>query len=99
MYGWCAVMTTCQPYSSPTPRVRGRYLRKMGSREEDDHGYPTFTHNQWTIEGELERVGAFARGASRATGRQRTMAVILAFLLILPFAVGIVMSIVTLFGN
>ncbi len=71
----------------------------MGSRPEDEHGYPTFQHNQWTIEGEIERVGAFARGASRATGKRRIMALILAFLLILPFVVGVLTAIGMLLGN
>ena len=70
----------------------------MGSRGEDEHGYPTFKHNQWTIEGELERVGAFARGASSLTGPKRVMAAVVALLLILPFAVGVVMALVSLFG-
>jgi hypothetical protein len=75
----------------------------MGSEEDEhgypEHGYPTFRHNQWTIEGEIERVSAFARGAGRATGGRRMMAMILAFLLILPFLVGVVMSLATLFGH
>ena len=60
-------------------------------------GYPTFKHGQWTIEGELERVGAFARGTSSLSGPKRLMAGFIALLLILPFAVGVLMALQQLF--
>ena len=58
---------------------RGRRTRSDsgGSRHNVEEGFPTFEHNQWTFEGEIERLGALARGVNRAKregGRRRTIA-------------------------
>ena len=53
-------------------------------------GFPKFRHSQWTIEGEIERLGAFASGAQRARGPKRWFAVGLAVTFIAPFAIGLV---------
>ena len=49
-----------------------------------EEGFPDFEHNQWTIEGEIERFGAFGRGMGRAQGWKRGMAIVLLALLVLP---------------
>ena len=36
-----------------------------------EEGFPAFEHNQWTVEGEIERFGAFGRGASASRGWKR----------------------------
>jgi hypothetical protein len=47
-------------------------------------GFPAFEHNQWTVEGEIERFGAFGRGAARARGWRRGVAMLLLALILLP---------------
>lgn len=37
-------------------------------------GFPPFRHNQWTVEGEIERFDAFGRGAFRAVDARRVVA-------------------------
>lgn len=51
-------------------------------------GFPRFEHNQWTIEGEIERFGAFGRAGARARGWKRVVAVGLALVLVLPLLIG-----------
>jgi hypothetical protein len=58
-----------------------------------ESGFPTFEHNQWTVEGEIERFGAFGRGASRATGWKRTVALVLIALLVGPIVVGLAVTV------
>jgi hypothetical protein len=58
-----------------------------------ESGFPTFEHNQWTVEGEIERFGAFGRGASRATGWKRTVALVLVALLVGPIVVGLAVTV------
>jgi hypothetical protein len=57
---------------------------------------PEYEHNQWTFEGYIERLGAFSRGASRATGWKRAVALLVAFAILLPIAVGLVVYLVEL---
>ena len=57
---------------------------------ERDEGFPTFEHGQWTFEGEIERLGAFASGARRATGWRRRLAQFVAWTFILALAAGVV---------
>jgi hypothetical protein len=57
-----------------------------------ESGFPTFEHNQWTVAGEIERFGAFGRGASRATGWKRTVALVLVALLVGPIVVGLAVT-------
>jgi hypothetical protein len=75
-------------------RKRGRRTRSDdgGSRQniEDGVGLPEFDHNQWTFEGEIERLGAFARGSHRASGWRRILAVVVALPILLGFVVGLV---------
>lgn len=53
-------------------------------------GFPVFEHNQWTIEGEIERFGAFGRGAAHARGWRRKVAVLLVVAMIAPLVIGTV---------
>lgn len=34
-------------------------------------GFPEFRHNQWTVEGEIERFGALGRAGARSRGAKR----------------------------
>jgi len=49
-----------------------------------EQGFPAFEHGQWTVEGEIERFGAFGRGAARSRGWRRGIALVLLGLLVLP---------------
>ncbi len=49
--------------------------------------FPAFEHNQWSFEGEIERLGAFARGVHRARGVSRPAGVLIALAVGLPFLV------------
>jgi hypothetical protein len=75
-------------------RKRGRRTRSDGgeSRQniEDDVGFPEFDHNQWTFEGLIERLGAFARGSHRVSGWRRILAVVVALPILVTFVVGLV---------
>ncbi len=53
-------------------------------------GFPKFRHSQWTIEGEIERFGAFASGARRARGPKRWFAYFLVFVFVAPIVIGAV---------
>jgi hypothetical protein len=53
-------------------------------------GFPDFEHGQFTFEGEIERLGAFSRGARHAKGWQRGLAIFLALLFIVPILAGVV---------
>ncbi len=48
-----------------------------------EKGFPHFEHNQWTVEGEIERFGAFGRAASQLHGPKRWVATALALLFLL----------------
>jgi hypothetical protein len=52
-----------------------------------EEGFPAFEHNQWTVEGEIERFGAFGRGVSASRGWKRGVALGLLTLLLLPFLI------------
>ncbi|HEY6531194.1 MAG TPA: hypothetical protein VIY72_02745 [Acidimicrobiales bacterium] len=52
-----------------------------------ESGFPTFEHNQWTVEGEIERFGAFGRGATRAGGWKRVVAIVLVLALVAPIVI------------
>ena len=69
---------------------RGREVRRRPPPGADDPrdldpGFPELEHNQWTFEGEIERLGAFARGTSRHNGLTRVAAVILLVAFGVPF--------------
>jgi hypothetical protein len=74
-------------------RKRGRRTRSDGggSRQniDDGVGFPEFDHNQWTFEGLIERLGAFARGSHRVSGWRRTLAVVMALPILVSSAVGL----------
>ena len=55
-----------------------------GTEAVAEEGFPAFEHGQWTVEGEIERFGAFGRGVARAQGWRRGVAVALLVLLVLP---------------
>jgi hypothetical protein len=59
-------------------------------------GMPEFEHVQWTVEGEIERFGAFARGSHHVRGWRRGLAVLLAVSFIAPIAIGIVVGVIAL---
>ncbi len=75
-------------------RRRGRRTRSDGEgcRANAERAFPTFEHNQWTFEGEIERLGAFASGAARHSGPKRWMAVFLVLLILIPLAMTVVFS-------
>jgi hypothetical protein len=52
-----------------------------------EDGFPAFEHNQWTVEGEIERFGAFGRGATSSRGWRRGVALALLVLLLLPLLI------------
>jgi len=58
----------------------------MGTEREE--GFPKFEYGQWTFEGEIERLGAFASGASRAKGPKRWFAVLVVVSFVAPVVVG-----------
>lgn len=66
----------------------------MGNTRYD--GFPKFKHSQWTIEGEIERFGAFASGARRARGPKRWFAYFLVVVFVAPFVLGLVSLLVNL---
>jgi hypothetical protein len=51
-------------------------------------GFPEFAHNQWTVEGEIERLGAFGRGGAAARGWRRWVAIVLVVAIVGPLVVG-----------
>jgi hypothetical protein len=57
-------------------------------------GFPAFEHNQWTVEGEIERFGAFGRGAARARGWKRSVALALVALILVPIALQILVVLI-----
>jgi len=82
----------------PQGRKRRRRTRcdDGGQRTDITRGLvvPEYEHNQWTFEGYIERLGAFSRGASRATGWKRAVALIVAIAILLPVVLGIVFSLI-----
>jgi hypothetical protein len=62
-------------------------------------GVPEFEHNQWTIEGEIERFGAFARGSHHVTGWRRGMAIFMALLIVAPIAISLIVFVLHLLGR
>jgi len=58
-----------------------------GTEASTEEGFPAFVHNQWTVEGEIERFGAFGRGATSSRGWRRGMAFALLVLLVLPLLI------------
>ena len=57
-------------------------------------GFPAFEHNQWTVEGEIERMGAFGSAGAKARGWRRGVAVAMALLLVVPLIINVVLLIV-----
>jgi len=57
-------------------------------------GFPQFEHNQWTIEGEIERMGAFGSAGAKARGWRRGVAVAMALLLVVPLVLNVVWLVV-----
>jgi hypothetical protein len=84
-------------------RKKGRRTRSDsgGKRVDITHGvgFEEFEHNQWTIEGRIERLAAFARGAGRATGTRSVAAKVLAIAILTPFAVWFVSLLVELLNG
>ena len=63
-----------------------------------ESGFPTWEHNQWTVEGEIERFGAFGRGASRARGWKRVVALVMVGLILAPIVVALAANLVRVLG-
>ena len=57
-------------------------------------GFPAFEHNQWTVEGEIERMGAFGYAGAKARGWRRGVAVAMALLLVVPLIINVILLIV-----
>lgn len=56
-----------------------------------DDGFPEFEHNQWTFEGEIERLGGYAKGMHRAKQRRawiRWVGYLVAVAFLLPLVIG-----------
>ena len=79
------------------PRLRTRDLEPVDDLFDDpfddastgtevvaEEGFPSFEHNQWTVEGEIERFGAFGRGVSSSRGWRRGVGFVLLALLVAP---------------
>jgi hypothetical protein len=86
--------------------AHGREVRRRprpGSREPElddpEPGFPDFEHNQWTFEGEIERLGAYARGTSRRQGRVRVVGLVVAFAMLAPILIGAISIIVRTFSG
>lgn len=62
-------------------------------------GFPGFEHNQWTIEGEIERFGAFGRGAASATGWKRVVALLMVAIVLAPIALGMIVQLRIILGR
>lgn len=71
---------------------------RLGTEATTEQGFPAFVHGQWTVEGEIERFGAFGRGAARAQGWRRTVACLLVALLVLPIALVAVQLVARVLG-
>lgn len=56
-------------------------------------GFPTFEHNQYTIEGEIERFHHFGMAGARATGWKRAVAllIVVSFFAPLLLSVGVLL--------
>lgn len=50
---------------------------------------PTYEHAPWTVEGEIERFGAFGEGGAAATGWKRWVAVLVVASLLLGVAINL----------
>jgi hypothetical protein len=55
-----------------------------------------FEHNQWTFEGEIERLGALARGVNRAKDHRRGIGLVMLAIVGLPALGGVVALVVDL---
>lgn len=74
-------------------------FRRAPRRHHSGVGFPKFEHNQWTFEGRIERLAAFARGAGRATGAKRAGAKVVAVAILLPFGIWFVAAVVDLISG
>lgn len=86
-----------------TPDARARRRRPArveasGSRTEPALGIPRFEYNQWTVEGEIERFGAFGHGITRERGWRRAVGVSMALLILVPAAIALLSWVVEVFG-
>jgi hypothetical protein len=68
------------------------------SRAQSETGFPSFEHNQWTVEGEIERLGAFGGGVARARGWKRLVGLFLVVLIVMPILLGAVSLIARALG-
>lgn len=80
---------------------RSRRVRK-GTSEADpadrQEGFPSWEHNAFTFEGEIERLGAISRNMSNAPRWARVTAKVVALFVLAVFAVGLVQFLVHLVG-
>jgi hypothetical protein len=81
-------------------RARRTRSDEGGRRYNVDDGYVVeqFQHGQYTFEGQLERLRAFALGVRRATGWRRWPGYVLLVVPLTFFLAGVVLAIVRLFA-
>ena len=75
---------------SPVRRHGGKRPRGNGWTA----GMPVGRENPYTPAGELEQLGKFARGARRAAGWRRAARWVIAVVVLLPFLVGLAITVV-----
>jgi len=82
-------------------RTAGRRTRSTGGGNHlgGAAGFPTFAHGQYTVEGEIERAGAFGRGLGHLHGPARWGARAIVAAIAATFAIGLVAGIVQLIGQ
>lgn len=67
----------------------------------DDGAWPDPEHNQWTFEGEIERLGVLARGVntrSRRSTAVRAAGWLVAIAMLLPIVIGLISVIAATWG-
>ena len=57
-------------------------------------GFPSFEHNQYTVEGEIERIQAFGQAGATARGWRRTAAVVMALGLLVTSSLVVLSAVV-----
>jgi hypothetical protein len=71
-----------------------RRVRRPAPRRRDDSsgapGFPAFEHNQWTVEGEIERFGSFGSAVAKARGWRRVVGVAITVAILTSFFVSVV---------
>ena len=73
--------------------AQGREVRRRPRKHAppDAVGFPELEHDQWTFEGQIERLGALSRGAHRRNHAPwvRVAGWVVAIALLLPMVIGV----------